>query len=104
MPMRTAFTIIPLLLLSLASQPAFAQPVRPVGNVQSVEVGDRQLRLQTDNASVELTVYSPSVIRVRIDKQKLGRDFSYAVVAKPVAGRTTVTQDDAAGVLSTDAL
>ncbi|MDB5906123.1 MAG: glycoside hydrolase family protein [Massilia sp.] len=102
--MRTAFTTIPLLLLSLASQPAFAQPVRPVGNVQSVEVGDRQVRLQTDNASVELTVYSPSVIRVRIDKQKLGRDFSYAVVAKPVAGHTTVTEDDAAVVLSTDAL
>ncbi|MDB5754933.1 MAG: glycoside hydrolase family protein [Massilia sp.] len=102
--MRTAFTIIPLLLLALASQPAFAQPVRPIGNVQSVEVGDRQLRLQTDNASVELTVYSPSVIRVRIDKQKLGRDFSYAVVAKPVAGHTTVTEDDAAVVLSTDAL
>jgi alpha-glucosidase len=102
--MRAAFTTISLLLLSLAGQPARAQPVRPVGNVQSVEVAGQQVRLQTDNASVELTVYSPSVIRVRIDKQKLARDFSYAVVATPIAARTSVTQDDAAVVLSTDAL
>jgi alpha-glucosidase len=102
--MSAAFTTLSLLLLSLASQPVLAQPVRPVGNVQSVEIAEQQLRLQTDNASVELTVYSPSVIRVRIDKQKLARDFSYAVVAKPIATRTSVTQDDAAVVLSTDAL
>lgn len=94
--------IVTLFLLCCAG--AHAQPVRAVGNVQSVQVDGQQVRLQTDNASVELTVYSPSVIRVRIDKQKLGRDFSYAVVARPAATRTSVTQDDAALVLSTDAL
>jgi alpha-glucosidase len=103
-PMRAAFTTFSLLSLSFAFQLAHAQPVRPVGNVQSVEVATQQVRLQTENAHVELTVYSPSVIRVRIDKQKLGRDFSYAVVAKPAAARTSITQDDAALVLSTDAL
>ncbi len=102
--MRAAFTTLSLLSLSFAFQLAHAQPVRPVGNVQSVEVTGQQVRLQTENANVELTVYSPSVIRVRIDKQKLGRDFSYAVVAKPAATRTSITQDDAALVLSTDAL
>ena len=102
--MRTAITSLFLLSLSLALPRAQAQPVRPVGDVRSVQVDGQQVRLQTDNASVELTVYSPSVIRVRIDKQKLGRDFSYAVVATLATARTTVTQDDAALLLSTDAL
>lgn len=101
--MRTAFISFSLLLISLACQPARAQ-VRPVGNVQSVEVSGQQVKLKTDNASVELTVYSPSVIRVRIDKQPLGRDFSYAVVAQPSATRTRIDQDDSALTVSTDAL
>ena len=102
--MRTAITTLYLLSLLLVCQLAQAQPVRPVGNVQAVEIAGQQVRLQTENASVELTVYSPSVIRVRIDKQRLGRDFSYAVIAKPAAARTSITEDDAALVLSTDAL
>ena len=102
--MKAAIITVFLLSLSLACAGANAQPVRPVGNVRSVQVDGQQVRLQTDNASVELTVYSPSVIRVRMDKQKLGRDFSYAVVAKPAAARISVTQDDKALVLSTDAL
>ncbi|MDB5951746.1 MAG: glycoside hydrolase family 31 [Massilia sp.] len=92
------------LMLALICHRALAQPVRQAGNVQSVQVDGQQVRLQLDNASVELTVYSPSVIRVRIDKQKLGRDFSYAVVGKPAVARATVTQDDAALVLATEAL
>lgn len=104
--MRAAFTTLYLLSLACLSVQAAAQaqPVRLVGNVQSVQVDGQQVRLQTDNASVELTVYSASVIRVRIDKQKLGRDFSYAVVATPQAARTSVTQDATALTLSTDAL
>lgn len=102
--MRAAITPLYLLSLWCCCQLAHAQPVRPVGNVQSVAIAGQQVRLQADNASVELTVYSPSIIRVRIDKQKLGRDFSYAVVAMPAAARTTITQDDTALVLKTDAL
>lgn len=81
-----------------------AQPVMPVGNVQAVEVDGQQLRLRTEHARVELTVYSPSVLRVRIDKRPLGRDFSYAVVAKPTATRTRVSQDAASVLIATDAL
>jgi alpha-glucosidase len=92
------------LVFMLASQIVQAQPVRPIGNVQSVEIAGQQVRMRTENASIELTVYSPSVIRVRIDKQKLGRDFSYAVVAKPLAARTSISQDAAELVLATDAI
>lgn len=98
------------LALSIACSAAWAQPVKPVGAVQAVEPAPgaaataTQVRLRTDNAHVELTVYSPSVIRVRIDKQPLGRDFSYAVIAKPQDTGTTVTQTDTELVLSTGAL
>ncbi|MES2150623.1 MAG: TIM-barrel domain-containing protein [Pseudomonadota bacterium] len=83
---------------------AQAQPVRPIGAVRSVEAAGQQLRLRTENAWVELTAYSPSVIRVRIDKQALGRDFSYAVVASPQPTKVTVSQGAAEVVMATSAL
>jgi alpha-glucosidase len=82
---------------------AQAQPVKPVGDVRAVEVAGQQVRLRTDNASVEVTVYSPSVVRVRIDRQ-LGRDFSYAVVAQPAPTKTEVTQNEREVVIATSAL
>lgn len=82
---------------------AQAQPVKPVGDVRAVEVAGQQVRLRTDNASVEVTVYSPSVVRVRIDRQ-LGRDFSYAVVAQPGPTKTEVTQNEREVVIATSAL
>lgn len=101
-------TLNSLFALAVAFAPvAQAQPVKPVGAVTAVgqvAPGAQQLRLQTANAHVELSVYSPNVIRVRIDKQALGRDFSYAVVGKPQATRTVITQDDKELLLATDAL
>jgi alpha-glucosidase len=95
-----------LLVLALAVGPAAAQaqPVRPVGAVTQVQVNGQQVRLQTANAHVELSFYSDAVVRVRIDKQPLGRDFSYAVVGKPQTASVTVTQDDKALLLATPAL
>lgn len=96
---------------------AWAQPVRPIGAVQAVSVAAApsaalsaapsaatQVCVQTENAQVELTVYSPNVIRVRIDKQKLGRDFSYAVVATPGTTQATVSQSEADIVIATGQL
>ncbi len=81
-----------------------AEPVRDVGEVRAVEVHGQQVRLHAAGGEVELTVYSPSVIRVRIDKQPLGRDFSYAVVAKPLDSRIGVTQNAQEVLITTDAL
>ena len=88
----------------LVAAAANAQPVRPVGAVTAVSQSAQQVRLQTANAHVELSVYSPNVIRVRIDKQALGRDFSYAVVGKPQPTRTIITEDARELLLATDAL
>lgn len=104
--MKVTQNLLFALAMALASA-AHAQPVKPVGAVTAVAplaAGAQQVRLQTANAHVELSVYSPNVIRVRIDKQALGRDFSYAVVGKPQPARTVITQDDKELVLATDAL
>ncbi|RJG15465.1 glycoside hydrolase family 31 protein [Massilia cavernae] len=102
--MKVTPRILLALVLAFGGVAASAQPVLPAGQVQSVEVSGQQVRLRTENAHVELTVYSPSVIRVRIDKQQLGRDFSYAVVGKPVAARTAVLDGADEVVVTTDAM
>lgn len=102
--MKVTLNTLCVLVLAAAAWAAQAQPVRPVGAVTKVAVDGQQVRLQTANAHVEVSVYSPSVVRVRIDKQAFGRDFSYAVVGKPQTTRTSVTQNDKELVMSTDAL
>ncbi len=99
-------TLNPLFVLAVALSPLAvrAAPVTPVGAVTQVALEGQQVRMQTANAHVELSVFSPSVVRVRIDRQALGRDFSYAVVGKPQAVKTSVTQDEQELVLVTDAL
>jgi alpha-glucosidase len=102
--MKVTLNMLFALALAVAPLAAQAQPVLPVGAVDQVDVKGQQVLLQTANAHIELSVVSPSVVRVRIDRHALGRDFSYAVVGKPQIAATTVTQDDKELVLSTAAL
>ncbi len=103
-PMKVTLNTLLVLVAVLATTVANAQPVKPVGAVTRVEKGEQQVRLQTTNAHVELQVFSPSIVRVRIDKQPLGRDFSYAVVGKAQPTKTAITEDAAAITIVTDAL
>lgn len=81
-----------------------AQPVREPGNVTAVSIRGGEIRITTERAFAVITPYSPAIIRVRMDKQPLGRDFSYAVIAPPVAFQPRITQDDRQIRLETDAL
>src|SRR5690348_4514278 len=101
--MKERGPILLTLAIALASPITFAQPVQGAGDVRSVAIHGQQVSLTLDNAVAEITVYSPSVVRVRVDR-KLGRDFSYAVVAKPEPTKTTVTQNEREVVLATPAL
>jgi alpha-glucosidase len=102
--MKLTATSLCALALACALASAHAQPVKPVGAVESVAVASNQVRLTTEHAHVEVTVYSPSVIRVRMDKQPLGRDFSYAVVAKPQQAGASITQNEREIVIATGQL
>ncbi|WP_440134554.1 glycoside hydrolase family 31 protein [Chitinophaga sancti] len=53
------------------------------GDVKQVRIGKDQVSFTTTHAYVQISVYNDSVIRVRMDRQPLGDDFSYAVVARP---------------------
>ncbi len=57
--------------------------VKPVGEVRKVTASGQQIQLITSNGFVSISVYSPSIIRVRITDQPVADDFSYAVVAAP---------------------
>ncbi|MGI4021192.1 MAG: hypothetical protein ACRYFA_06775 [Janthinobacterium lividum] len=52
--------------LSLAT---FAQnsSIKTVRNVSSINISGQQINIKTQNAQARITVYLPSIIRVRVD-------------------------------------
>jgi len=79
-------------------------PVKTPGNVESVTIGEQDIAFKTTNAFGNVSVYSPSIIRIRLDKEPLGRNFSYAVTGEPQKTHTTITQNDAQITITTDSL
>lgn len=104
--MRKPITICKLLFLLFI--PVFVQaqnsPVTSAGNITTVNISGQQVTFATGNAQGEITVYSPSVIRVRLDKKKLGKDFSYAVIAQPAATKAAISQNEQEITITTDSL
>jgi alpha-glucosidase len=78
--------------------------VKGVGNINSVRIQGQQVDITTDNAYAQITVYSPDIIRVRMDKQKLAADFSYAVIAQPQKTKVSITQSGQEIDITTDSL
>ena len=105
MKLRFCFLLF-LLLIFLNFKGASGQgtPVKEIGNVTAVTIAAQAIDLNTTNAFAQITVYSPTVIRVRIDKNKLGNDFSYAVVSKPQKTKTSITQNTQEIDIVTDSL
>ncbi len=101
--MNTKYLCCLLFVLTVSRYTTFSQ-VKSVGKVNSVNIHDQQVDITTDNAFATITVYSPNVIRVRMDKQKLGDDFSYAVITSPQKTKTSITQNDQQITIVTDSL
>lgn len=57
--------------------------VKQVGRVKKVITTSQEIKITTENASVIVSVYTPSIVRIRITDKPAGGDFSYAVTAKP---------------------
>ncbi|MDN3582131.1 TIM-barrel domain-containing protein [Mucilaginibacter flavus] len=79
-------------------------PVVMPGNFESVTIGSQDVTFKTTNSYGKISVYSPSIIRIRLDKKPLNADFSYAVVGKPMAVKAQITQTDNEIDISTDSL
>ncbi|MFD0792359.1 glycoside hydrolase family 31 protein [Mucilaginibacter litoreus] len=103
MKLNSAFALA--VLFTLCSGFLHAQNgVKQAGNVTATTINDQEIDITTQNAFVKLAVYSPNIVRVRMDKQKLADDFSYAVIGKPVKTKVTVTQNNDEINLVTDSL
>jgi alpha-glucosidase len=103
--MKRIAKIIFIMLIANVHQSANAQdPVKGIGKITGVEIKDQSVNITTDNDFAAITVYSPGIIRVRIDKQKLREDFSYAIISQPVKTTVKITQDNNEIDISTDSL
>jgi alpha-glucosidase len=79
-------------------------PVTSPGNITAVHIDGQQIKLSTATAFAEVTIYSPSIIRLRLDKHPLSRDFSYAVVSGPEKTSVNITQTSDDISVTTDSL
>ncbi len=92
------FMLMPYLLAAQVS------PVKGAGNITGVNINGQQVAITTDNAFAQVMVYNANVIRVRMDRQPLSADFSYAVIAQPQTTKTSITQDANSISITTDSV
>jgi len=76
----------------------------PLGNIEKVIVNHATYTFLTPNGKAQVIVYSPDVIRIRIDKQNFVPDFSYAVVSNPLQCSVKVTNRPEDYAIETDSL
>lgn len=89
----------------VVSMGSFAQStVMQAGKIRSASIKAREVKITLENGEANVTVYSPSIVRIRLNNQKLADDFSYAVIAKPVETKSTITQNNNEIVITTDSL
>ncbi len=101
--MGTRFSIVAGILLTITG--AFAQsPVTSAGKVLRVNIKGQEISLTAERAEIKLSVYSPTIIRVRMSRNKLEDDFSYAVIASPMSTKMNVTQSSREMVITTDSI
>jgi alpha-glucosidase len=92
-------------IITACTQLLLAQsPIKQVGKVTGVTVNKQEVDITTENAFIKVIVYSPNIIRVRMDKQKLASDFSYAVISQPLSTKVNITQNDNEININTDSL
>ncbi|WP_298714613.1 TIM-barrel domain-containing protein, partial [Chitinophaga sp.] len=88
----------------LVSTTTAAQQVVTPGNVTGVKISGQTIRITAANARAEITAWSHNVVRVRMDRKELEKDFSYAVVATPKNFSPSITQTADEIRLETDSL
>jgi alpha-glucosidase len=99
--------IVALLLLLLAAENILpAQSGLPViiGAVKNVKKINHGIAVRLDNARALIICYTPAIIRIRIDQQELGDDFSYAVIQSSSGDFREIRETKEAWILTTDSL
>ena len=75
-----------------------------LGSFKSMKEVEHGIIITADNARVEVLHFSPTVVRVRIDRSELKPDFSYAVIRQPAGNFKKITDKRDSLVLITDSL
>ena len=75
-----------------------------MGNFKSIKSSGMEVIIKAENASLQVRYYSPTIIRIRIDKDLSAPDFSYAVIAGPGTGEFKIQENSESVTLLTDSL
>lgn len=104
--MKTRYCILFLILYLINVQTSKAQQgsIITIGPVVSVKPGGQKIAIKTTNAYAEVSIYSPSIIRVRIANKPFQVDQSYAVVGTVIPTKTNITQNNDELTITTDSV
>ncbi|HNX43680.1 MAG TPA: glycoside hydrolase family 31 protein [Bacteroidales bacterium] len=85
---------------------AFPQqyPDNSLGEIRKLSKGKNSLVIETTNGVAQVEVYSPEIIRIRINKKLPAGDFSYAVTADLVPCNVKILETEGQILLITDSL
>ncbi|MGC8865985.1 MAG: TIM-barrel domain-containing protein [Bacteroidales bacterium] len=97
-------SFITFLLMVLIAQNITAGEFSTLGSLKSMKRQGQSLEIRTTLGNAVVTVMRPDIFRIRIVKEKLGTDFSYAVVGKPQKTDFKVQQTPGLIRVSTSAL
>ncbi len=63
---------------------------KSLGDLVDYQYSNNRLELKTTFGVVNLTYYTPQVVRLQADKEKIDKPFSYAVIEKPENVKATI--------------
>ncbi len=80
-------------------------PIKQAGSVNQATIEGQMVRLTTDQGvNINVIVYSPSIVRVRMDDEPLREDFSYAVITEPLQTNVAINETAEEISIRTDSL
>jgi len=93
------FTLLmPLMVLCENGIPIF------LGSFKSFKTVEHGILIIADNAKVEVLHFSPTIVRIRINRSGLQNDFSYAVIQQPIGDFRETKDEKDSLILLTDSL
>jgi alpha-glucosidase len=101
---KLCVVVLTLVTIWVAKVNGQSSPIVSLGSIKQADIKGQQVSIQTENGFGEISVYAPNIIRVRLDKRPLGKDISFAVIAKPQQVKVSIVQTGTEIKITTDSL
>ncbi len=75
-----------------------------LGSFKSMKQVEHGILINAENAKIEILHFSPTIIRIRINRLELQTEFSYAIIQQPVGNFKEIKEKQDSLVLLTDSL